>query len=74
MIYLATELLSSKKSYSSVCIFVRQTCQRLAAPKEATVVNLEESACSVTEIAISVSIVLFSLLLTDRWEFLGLVS
>lgn len=74
MVYLTAELLSSEKSYSSVCIFTRPACQGVAFPKEVTVVNLKENACSVMEISIYVFIVLFALLLTNRWEFPGFVS
>ena len=74
MVYLAVELLSSGKSYSRVCIFTRPACQGVASPKEVTIVNLKEDACSLMEISIYVSIVLFGLLLTNRWEFLGFVS
>lgn len=74
MIYLAVELLSSEKRYSGVCIFTRPVCQGVASPKEVTVVNLKENACSLMGIPIYVSVVLLGLLLTNRWEFLGFVS
>ena len=74
MVYLAVELLSSEKSYSRVCIFTRPACQGIASSKEVTVVNLKENACSLMEIPIYVSTVLFGLLLTNRSEFLGFLN